>query len=160
MARVRIPCSRPLVVASGTAAEAAARVEEIFRTLPRALVKVTVQGGAAEALARINALVEAHARDPQSPLVLEFVDEASRERFLAREAEDCPDLASLAPRDVFRMRMADEGLEDAVQARLLELFDEALEELRLEGGLDAGRDGSQDAGAGTRPGADAPGGGQ
>ena len=160
MARVRIPCSRPLVVASGTAAEAAARVEEIFRTLPRALVKVTVQGGAAEALARINALVEAHARDPQSPLVLEFVDEASRERFLAREAEDCPDLASLAPRDVFRMRMADEGLEDDVQARLLELFDEALEELRLEGGMEGGPDASLKAGAGTRPGADAPGGGQ
>ncbi|MBQ2477420.1 MAG: exonuclease subunit SbcD, partial [Desulfovibrio sp.] len=158
MARVRIPCFRPVVEAAGTAAEAVAKVEEIFRTLPRALVKVSVQGGAADAYARIQALAEAHAGDPERPIVLQFVDEAKRERFLAREEEPCPDLASLAPRDVFRMRMADEGLEEALQARLLARFDEACEALRLDGGLeaDAGADGQTAARTAAR--ADAGGG--
>ncbi|MBR6467608.1 MAG: hypothetical protein IKT16_05595, partial [Desulfovibrio sp.] len=151
MARVRIPCFRPVVEVAGTAAEAVARVEEIFRTLPRALVKVSVRDGAADASARIQALAEAHADDPDRPLVLQFVDEAKRERFLAKE-EACPDLASLAPRDVFRMRMADEGLEDDLQARLLARFDEAYEALRLDGGLDpdAGADSQADSQADAR----------
>ena len=36
------------------------------------------------------------------------------------------------------MRMADEGLDEARQARLLELFNPAFDQLRLDGGLESG----------------------
>ena len=139
LARVRVPAPRPVVVAAGTAAEVEARLAEIFRSLPRALVKVAVRGGVPPALAAMisGALAEAGEGDPARPRILQFVDEDSKSGFLARE-EACPDLKSLEPRDVFRMRMEDAGLGAEAQEGLMKLFDEACERLRLDGGREGG----------------------